>query len=76
MAKKTNRKGISSITKKTISDTSYSSDGEKIVWCFDMIDRSGRFAFDLENLDFRSTTISRESGKKRIECKKHGLKQC
>lgn len=53
MAKKTNRKGISSITKRTISDTSYSSDGEKIVWCFDMIDRSGRFAFDLEREEFQ-----------------------
>jgi len=30
----------------------YSSDGSKIAWCFDRIDRSGKFAFDPSRPDF------------------------
>ena len=53
MAKKTNRKGSYSASKKTVSSESHSTDGKKVVWCFDMIDRSGKFAFDLEREEFQ-----------------------
>lgn len=33
-------------------DSGYSTDGKKVIWLFDMIDRSGKFAFDLNRDDF------------------------
>lgn len=53
MAKKTNRKGSFSAVKKTVSSEPYSTDGMNVVWCFDMIDRSGKYAFDLERKEFQ-----------------------
>ena len=57
MARKTNQNGNFSATKKTIKPVSYSTDGEKIVWMFDKIDRNGSFAFDIHRSDFRSDII-------------------
>lgn len=37
---------------KTIPDKRYSTDNEYVVWCFDMLDKTGEFAFDLERKDF------------------------
>ena len=51
-AKKTKRKESNAGTKRTVSNESYSSDNEKMVWRFDMIDRSGKFAFDLNRDEF------------------------
>ena len=53
MAKKTNRNGLYFASKKTVCGQSHSTDGMKVVWCFDMIDRAGKFAFDLEQKDFQ-----------------------
>lgn len=52
MAKKTNRQNIASGSKRTEREQGYSSDGEKIIWRFDRIDRAGKFAFDLDRKDF------------------------
>lgn len=53
MAKKTNRNGLYSASKKTVCGQSHSTDGMKVVWCFDMIDRAGKFAFNLEQKNFQ-----------------------
>lgn len=53
MAKRTNKRESYSSTKQVIKNDTYSSDNEKIAWCFDMIDRSGKFAFDLSREDFK-----------------------
>ena len=37
---------------KTVSGANYSSDDMKTVWYFDLLDRSGKFAFDLTRGDF------------------------
>ncbi|HIW49818.1 MAG TPA: hypothetical protein IAA10_02535 [Candidatus Blautia intestinavium] len=52
MAKRTNQKGRSKASKYTVKASGYSSDGEKVIWLFDMIDRSGVYAFDLNRDDF------------------------
>lgn len=52
MAKRTNQKGQHKASKHTIKENGYSSDGKQIIWLFDMIDRSGDFAFDLNRGDF------------------------
>lgn len=46
MAKKTNQKNKVDAQKHTIKTEGYSSDNKKVVWRFDMIDRSGKFAFN------------------------------
>lgn len=38
--------------KKAIPDGKKSTDGEKIIWRFDRLDKSGPFAFDLSRSDF------------------------
>lgn len=53
MGKKTNQKNKVDIHKHTIKTEGYSSDNKKVVWRFDMIDRSGKFAFDLNRDDFQ-----------------------
>lgn len=53
MAKKTNQKNRNGADKRTIKKTGESSNNKKVVWRFDMIDRSGKFAFDLNRKDFR-----------------------
>lgn len=37
---------------KTVSGKQYSSDGMKVIWCFDMLDTSDKFAFDTHRGDF------------------------
>ena len=53
MGKKTNQKNKVDVHKHTIKTEGYSSDNKKVVWRFDMIDRSGKFAFDLNRDDFQ-----------------------
>ena len=51
MAKKV--AGTSHPQKKRITEEKrYSSDGLKLAWCFDRIDRAGKFAFDPSRPDF------------------------
>ncbi len=57
MAKRTNQKGKYKASKRTIKEVGYSTEGEKVIWRFDMIDRSGKFAFDLSRDDFRYKEI-------------------
>lgn len=51
MAKKTKRN--ISINKHAVKVDGYSTDNKKVIWRFDMVDRSGKFAFDLMREDFR-----------------------
>lgn len=51
MPKSTNKKTKSG-SKHTVKQEGYSTDHKKIIWRFDKIDRSSRFAFDLEREDF------------------------
>lgn len=53
MAKRTNQKGKITAFKRTIKEEGYSSDKKKVIWCFDQIDRDGKFAFDLDRDDFQ-----------------------
>ncbi len=57
MAKKTNRKSIVSSVKRTVREPGKSTAGEKIIWRFDRIDRSGKFAFDLHRRDFKHCEV-------------------
>lgn len=38
--------------KKEISGGKKSTDGEKVIWCFEWLDKSGPFSFDLSRPDF------------------------
>lgn len=53
MAKKTKQKNRAEAQKHTIKTEGYSSDKEKVVWRFDMIDRSGKFAFNPNGDSFK-----------------------
>ena len=53
MSKKITKKKELSSSKKTVQEQGYSSENEKIIWRFDKIDRSGKFAFNLDRDDFR-----------------------
>lgn len=57
MAKKTHKKANISNSKKTVINAGYSSDKEKVIWCFDKIDRSGKFAFDSNRPEFQHKLI-------------------
>ena len=37
---------------KTVSGEKHSTDNERVQWCFDKLDRDGKFAFDLSRKDF------------------------
>ncbi len=50
--KKTKRAKTIASLKHTVKEQGYSTDGKKVIWLFDMIDRSGKFAFDLNRDDF------------------------
>lgn len=52
MAKKVTRHKQSDASKKTVKGENYSSDSLKSVWCFDRIDRVGKFAFNIDRDDF------------------------
>lgn len=52
MAKNTNRKKAVPGSKRTVREPRESTVGEKVIWRFDMIDRAGKFAFDLRRSDF------------------------
>ena len=43
----TKRKKTTASSKSTVKEQGYSTDRKKVIWLFDMIDRSGKFAFDL-----------------------------
>ena len=49
--KRTNQKTSSPAIKKTVQ-VSQSSENEKVIWLFDMVDTSGPFAFDTSRKDF------------------------
>lgn len=38
--------------KQVAAGTRYSSDGMTVAWCFDRIDRNGKFAFDVSSSNF------------------------
>lgn len=53
MANKTTKKKKTTVSlKRTVKEPGYGTDGKKVIWRFDMIDRSGKFAFDLNRDDF------------------------
>lgn len=52
MKKATKRNSANNFQKQTIQRQGYSSDNKKAIWRFDMIDRSGKFAFDVSNSNF------------------------
>lgn len=52
MSKNTNRNTKSKSSKRTIKQDGYSSDNKRIIWRFDKIDRTEKFAFDLNREDF------------------------
>ena len=53
MANKTTKREKTTVgSKRTVKVTGFSTDGKKVIWLFDMIDRAGRFAFDLNRPDF------------------------
>lgn len=54
MGKNKNTKKSSVRTSKRTSISSYSSDDMQAVWRFDMLDRSGDFAFDINRADFNA----------------------
>ena len=37
---------------KVVSNEKYSTDGRKVQWCFDYLDKGGKFAFNLSREDF------------------------
>lgn len=43
--------------KKSTEEKRYSSDGAKLVWCFDRVDRTGKFAFNPDRVDFNHKEI-------------------
>ena len=43
--------------KKEVTTTPKSSQGEKVIWCFDNIDRDGQFAFNPARPDFKAQLI-------------------
>ena len=49
----TKRKKTTASSKSTVKEQGYSTDRKKVIWLFDMIDRSGKFAFDLSREGFR-----------------------
>lgn len=53
MSKRTTKNVGKVSSKKTVQQNEYSSDNRKSVWCFDMLDRNGSFAFNLDRDDFR-----------------------
>lgn len=53
-------------SKNVVLDKS-STDNNKAIWLFDMLDKSGTFAFDIHRNDFNSTDILR---------KNHFIQQC
>ena len=44
-------------SKQVTEEKRYSSDGLKLSWCFDRIDRTGKFAFDPARADFAHREI-------------------
>ncbi len=50
MSKKTRQKNYIS-QKKTSKLNNDSSDGEKVIWVFDGVDKNGKFAFSLDNIE-------------------------
>ncbi len=50
MSKKTRQKNYIS-QKKTSKSNNDSSDGEKVIWIFDGVDKNGKFAFSLDNIE-------------------------
>lgn len=53
MGKNTIRKNFGKASKQIVKDIKHNSEKEKVIWRFDMIDRGGSFAFDLNRNDFR-----------------------
>ena len=53
MAKNTKRKNIAPGIKRTVQEPQKSTVNQKVIWRFDMIDRVGKFAFNLHRDDFR-----------------------
>ena len=51
---KTIKKGQGKKDKNYVKESKpiISTDGEKIIWMFDKIDRSGNYAFDVNSVDF------------------------
>lgn len=53
MANKTTKREKTTVSSKhTVKEQGYNTDRKKVIWLFDMIDRSGKFAFDLSREDF------------------------
>lgn len=52
MAKNTKRNNVGSGIKRTVREPRQSTVSEKVIWRYDMIDRNGKFAFDLHRADF------------------------
>ena len=52
MSRKKEVKTASTVSRKTVTDISNSSDSKKCVWLFDMIDIDGSFAFDIKRHEF------------------------
>lgn len=50
--KTTKRKKTTVSSKHTVKEQGYGTDEKKVIWRFDKIDRSGKFAFDLNRDDF------------------------
>lgn len=53
MSKKTKHKNYNS-NKKTVISSKVSSDSEKIIWVFDDVDKDGKFAFNLDEIERQS----------------------
>ena len=51
MSNKTSRKASQKYSKSTVK-VAVSSETQKILWLFDRLDRDGKFAFDINRLDF------------------------
>ena len=49
--KRTNSRTANNLTKKTVQKAE-SSENEKVIWVFDMVDNGGHFAFDITRKDF------------------------
>lgn len=43
--------------KQVVAQTRYSTDSMVVAWCFDRIDRNGKFAFDINRSDFDAQKI-------------------
>lgn len=58
LKKKKTKQGSSKRQKRTSKVTnSYSTEQDNLVWCFDRIDRDGKFAFDINRSDFNHRQI-------------------